>query len=61
MKESRDFYNLKELLIMRGFHVSDDYIAAAVEYIDMQPESYTIFQWLKDTMMNYPEELRRDA
>jgi hypothetical protein len=31
---------------------------AALDYIDMQDVSYTIFDWLKDTEQNYPDQLK---
>ncbi len=57
--KSRTFYNLKELLEMKGYYqpLSHEDIEAAAEYIDMQDEDYTIFQWLKDTEENYPQWL----
>lgn len=54
-------YSLKELLISKGYSLSDEDIVAAVEYIEMSGPEYTIFQWLEDTKTNYPEFLEVGA
>ena len=55
------FNNLKALLEREGYSLSDEDIQAAVEYIEMSGEDYTIFQWLEDTKMNYPEFLEKGS
>lgn len=58
--KSRTFYNLKELLKREDYYqnLTDEDIEAAADYIEMQGEDYTIFQWLEDTGQNYPQWLQ---
>lgn len=58
----REVHTLSALLKQRGYDkTSKDvyYIQAALDYIDLQPVEYTIFDWLRDTEQNYPEDLKR--
>ena len=57
----RDYYNIKVLLGNSGYLVAADnetYIWAVLDYLEMMPNDYTIFDWLRDTEQNYPEDLR---
>lgn len=58
MSNERLFYNLKELLRIKGYKVPDAYIWSVADYIENCPVSYTIFDWLRDTEANYPEDLK---
>ena len=56
----RLYYDVQELLRRRGYTAAadnDNYIWSVLDYLDLQDNDYTIFQWLDDTIMNYPEDL----
>ena|GEM_PF-3816789 len=61
MSVGRDFYNLRALLKQRGYNVSDDYIWSVIDYLDLCPDTYTIFDWLEDTEKNYPDTLKGEG
>ena len=57
----REFYNVKVLLGNHGYldKANDDvYIWSILDYLDLMPNDYTIFDWLRATEENYPETLR---
>ena len=61
MAKPREFYNVKVLLGNHGYldKADDDaYIWSILDYLDLMPNDYTIFDWLRDTEENYPETLR---
>lgn len=61
MEKDREFYNIKALLVSNGYtQVTDEYIFAVQDYLDgilFDEPTYTIFDWFRDTKMNYPEDL----
>jgi hypothetical protein len=59
----REFFNIREMLQLNGYEEvaeSDDYIYAVKAYLKDMPCTYTIFDWLRDTKMNYPETLKSE-
>ena len=61
MNKPREYYNIKMLLGNKGYidaAENDTYIWSVLDYLDMMPNDYTIFDWLKDTEQNYPEDLQ---
>lgn len=52
---------LYDLFEREGYDTHDEevqnYIDAAVDYIEMHPDEYSVEEWYKDTKMNYPEDL----
>lgn len=60
MENTREYYDLQALLKKEGYkEVADDdnYIGNVIDYLSTQDTDYTIFDWLKDTKENYPEDL----
>lgn len=59
MKTSREYWTIKKILDDRGLELADMTIWDIIEYLDMvdDPE-YTIFQWIQDTLENYPETFK---
>ena len=58
----REVNTLSALLKQRGYKATAEnvaYLKDVLYYIDLQPVEYTIFDWLRDTEQNYPEELER--
>lgn len=60
----REYYNIVALLKSHGYldaANNDTYIWSVLDYLDsMNDNTYTIFDWLRDTERNYPEDLVYD-
>lgn len=56
MAKSREYWTIKKILADRGLELVDMTIWDIIDYLEMvdDPE-YTIFQWIQDTLDNYPE------
>jgi len=62
LKVSREYWTIKIILEQKGLKLAEGYdIWSIIDYLDMvdDPE-YTIFDWIKDTKMNYPETFVTD-
>lgn len=59
--KDREFYTIRAVLVNAGYtKVTDEYIFAVQDYLDgmlFDEPTYTIFDWFRDTKMNYPEDL----
>lgn len=56
----REYYDLQALLRREGYKEvaeDDNYIWCVLDYLSCQDNKYTIFDWLKDTKENYPDDL----
>ena len=61
MQKPREYYNIVALLKKEGYARAannDLYVWSIVDYLNAMPRDYTIFDWLKDTEQNYPNELK---
>ena len=54
----RWYFTIKEFLRKSGYELVDMDIYNIIDYLEMCSPDYTMYDWLKDTLMNYPENLR---
>lgn len=56
MNKDREYFTIKKALEKEGLKLSQEVtIGDIMEYLEMAEDDYTIFDWIKDTKMNYPE------
>ena len=55
----RWYFMIQAFLKREGWELVDLTIYSIIDYLEMCDVDYTLYDWLRDTRMNYPENLRR--